>query len=119
MDTIKLSSLNKTWIFDLDGTLVCHNGYKSGEDTLLPGVKEFFLNNILDQDYVLIITARENKFKGIAEKCLSENQIYYNKIIYDMPNGERILINDIKPSGLKTAYSCNVKRNVGFFDLTF
>ena len=35
-----LSTLPKTWIFDLDGTILKHNGYKiDGEDTLLPGVK--------------------------------------------------------------------------------
>ena len=45
--------------------------------------------------------------------CFLENQIRYNKIIYDMPNGERILMNDIKPSGLKTAYSYNLDRDIG------
>ncbi len=113
MDTSIFSRLNKTWIFDLDGTLVIHNGYKCGEDTLLPGIKDFFRNNITDTDYVLITTARHSEFKGIAEKCFLENQIRYNKIIYDMPNGERILINDIKPSGLKTAYSYNLDRDIG------
>ena len=113
MDTSIFSRLNKTWIFDLDGTLVIHNGYKCGEDTLLPGIKDFFHNNITDTDYVLIITARHSEFKGIAEKCFLENQIRYNKIIYDMPNGERILMNDIKPSGLKTAYSYNLDRDIG------
>jgi hypothetical protein len=113
MDTSIFSRLNKTWIFDLDGTLVIHNGYKCGEDTLLPGIKDFFHNNITDTDYVLITTARHSEFKGIAEKCFLENQIRYNKIIYDMPNGERILMNDIKPSGLKTAYSYNLDRDIG------
>ena len=113
MDTSIFSRLNKTWIFDLDGTLVIHNGYKCGEDTLLPGIKDFFHNNVTDTDYVLITTARHSEFKGIAEKCFLENQIRYNKIIYDMPNGERILMNDIKPSGLKTAYSYNLDRDIG------
>ena len=30
-----------------------------------------------------------------------------------MPTGERILINDIKPSGLRTALAINVKRDEG------
>ena len=34
-NTLKLSTLNKTWIFDFDGTLVVHNGYKTGEDRFL------------------------------------------------------------------------------------
>lgn len=41
-ETIVLSPLPKTWILDLDGTLVKHNGYKlDGHDTLLPGAREF------------------------------------------------------------------------------
>lgn len=41
-EVITLSPLGKTWILDLDGTLVKHNGYKlDGHDTLLPGAKDF------------------------------------------------------------------------------
>ncbi len=67
---LPLKDLPKGWILDLDGTLVVHNGYKTGEDTILPGVKDFFEKNIKDDDYVLIISARYSEFKGIAEKCL-------------------------------------------------
>ena len=110
-----LKDLVKTWIFDLDGTLVVHNGYKEGVDTLLPGVKEFYEKNVTRDDYILIVTARFSKFKGIAEKCLLDNGIYYDRIIYDTPRGERILINDRKPwdGGLDTAFSYNIDRNEG------
>ena len=37
---LTLSTLPKTWLFDIDGTLVKHNGYKEGGDVLLPGVRE-------------------------------------------------------------------------------
>ena len=41
-DRILVSTLRKTWILDLDGTVVRHNGYKlDGEDTFLPGAKDF------------------------------------------------------------------------------
>jgi FMN phosphatase YigB (HAD superfamily) len=113
MDTSNFSTLNKTWIFDLDGTLVTHNGYKAGQDTLLSGVKEFFETHINDSDYVLILTARDSKFKGIAEKCFLDNSIIFDRIIYDLPVGERILFNDKKDSGLITAYSINLERNKG------
>ena len=37
-----LSTLPKTWFFDLDGTIVKHNGYKTdGQDTLLFGAAEY------------------------------------------------------------------------------
>lgn len=53
-EAITLSPLPKTWILDLDGTLVKHNGYKiDGYDTLLPDAEEF-LQNIRPEDMVLI-----------------------------------------------------------------
>ena len=44
--SFRLDDIEKTWIFDLDGTLVVHNGYKNGVDELLPGVKKFYEKNI-------------------------------------------------------------------------
>ena len=36
-----LSTLPKTWILDLDGTILKHNGYRTdGRDTVLPGAGE-------------------------------------------------------------------------------
>lgn len=59
MNKFILSSLNHTWILDLDGTVVKHNGYKiDGEDTLLPGVREFF-DNLDVNDMVIFVTSRE------------------------------------------------------------
>lgn len=117
MDTSNYSDLSKTWIFDLDGTLVLHNGYKNGIDTLLPGVKEFFETVIKDGDYVLILTARKSEYKDITEKFLFDNSIFYDKIIYDLPVGERLLFNDKKESGLITSYCFNLKRDEGLCQL--
>ncbi len=114
--TLKLSTLNKTWILDFDGTLVEHNGYKTGDDRFLPGAKEF-LQSIPENDFVLIMTAREKEAKVKTEKFLKENNIRYNLILFEMPMGERILLNDDKPSGLKCAYALNPKRNEGLKNL--
>jgi hypothetical protein len=112
MDGSNYSDLNKTWIFDLDGTLVEHNGYKIGGDILLPGVKELF-SKIPNDDIIIIITARSSKFKEETVRFLIQNKLRYNHIIFNLPTGERFLINDIKPNGLKTAYAFNIERNVG------
>ena len=112
-NTLKLSTLNKTWIFDFDGTLVVHNGYKTGEDRFLDGAKEF-LQSIPEDDFVIIMTARETAAKDKTEKFLKENNIRYDRILFEMPMGERILINDNKPSGLKCAYALCPNRNEGF-----
>ncbi|RRJ62284.1 hypothetical protein EHV15_04470 [Paenibacillus oralis] len=110
-ETVYLSPLGKTWIFDLDGTLVKHNGYKmDGKDSLLPGVAQFF-KQISDNDFVLIITARAAEWKDNTVAFLIENGIRFNHIIFDAPHGERILINDRKNSGLSTAYAINTKRD--------
>lgn len=106
------SDLNKTWIFDLDGTLLKHNGYKNGGEELLPGVKEFF-SKISKDDRIVILTARDTKYQQITEKFLKDNGIRFDHIIYDLPIGERILFNDKKPSGLKTAYAYNLDRDSG------
>ena len=108
---LEMSSLPKTWILDLDGTLVKHNGYKiDGKDSLLPGANEL-LSQIRDEDYVIIVTSRKIEYKEITEQFLQDNNIRYDHIIYEAPYGERILINDNKPSGLKMAYAIDLDRD--------
>lgn len=108
---VTLSLLAHTWFVDLDGTLVKHNGYLSdGYDTLLNGAKEF-INSIPDGDMIVITTSRTNEFSEQTKRFLAENGIRYNHIIFDVPLGERIVINDCKPSGLPTALALNVVRD--------
>ena len=103
---IRVSNLGKTWIFDLDGTIVKHNGYKiDGVDTLLDGAKNFFEKNISDDDLIIFVTSRKIEYKDITEKILIDNDIRFDHIIYEAPFGERIVVNDSKPSGLVTAIS--------------
>lgn len=108
---LTLSSLPHTWILDVDGTIVKHNGYKiDGYDTLLPGVKEFF-DSLPSQDRVILLTARKAEYLPALKDFLTKNQIRYDHIITDVPMGERILVNDNKPSGLKCAYAVNKERD--------
>ena len=106
-----LSTLPHTWILDIDGTLVKHNGYLTDEgDTLLDGVAEF-LAGIPEKDMIILVTARPSEFRGKTEKFLLENNIRYDYIIFDAPVGERIVINDSKPDGLVTAYAVERTRD--------
>lgn len=113
---LRLSKLDHTWVLDFDGTLVVHNGYKTGEDEFLPGAKEF-LQSIPKDDFVLILTAREKEAREKTEKFLAKHNIRYNEILFGMPMGERILINDNKPSGLQCAYALTPNRNQGLENL--
>lgn len=115
-EQLKISPLGHTWVLDFDGTLVEHNGYKTGEDKFLPGAKEF-LQSIPKDDFVLILTAREKEAREKTEKFLKKNGIRYNEILFEMPMGERILINDNKPSGLRCAYAITPNRNQGLENL--
>lgn len=117
-NTITLSSIGKTWILDLDGTVVLHNGYLiNGEDTFLSGAKKF-LKSIPEEDMIIFVTSRQDKFAAITECFLKNNGIRYHAIIYNAPFGERILLNDKKPSGLKTAIAVNTDRDK-FCDISF
>lgn len=110
-EVIKVSPLGKTWILDLDGTVVKHNGYKlDGCDTLLPGAKEF-LSNIGPDDMVVFLTSRGEDVIDATVDFLRANQIRYNHIIWNAPYGERIIVNDRKPSGLETAVAVNLWRD--------
>lgn len=106
-----LSTLPKTWILDLDGTIVKHNGYKfDGQDTLLSGAKEY-LAEIPIGDKIVILTSRAEEYKEMTLSFLDENDIRYDEILFNMPMGERILVNDRKPSGLDMAVAINLERN--------
>lgn len=108
---IEFSPLTKTWILDVDGTIVKHNGYLiDGYDTLLDGVKEFF-DTIPSEDKIILLTARKDKYLESLKIFLQENNLRYDYLLTDMPMGERILVNDRKPSGLDMAFAFNKSRD--------
>lgn len=107
---IVLSPLGHTWIFDLDGTLVRHNGYKESGEELLPGAKEL-INSIPREDMILILTARKEEFRAQTVDFLAKHGIKYDHIIFEAPYGERIVVNDKKPSGLNMSVAVNLERD--------
>ena len=118
---LRLSPLGHTWILDFDGTLVRHNGYKDGvtnTDQWLPGALEF-LHSIPADDYVLILTAREDEpdVRNRTIEFIRAANVRFNDIKFGMPMGERILINDNKPSGLVCSHAITPNRNQGLNEL--
>lgn len=110
-DPLILSTLPKTWLFDLDGTLLKHNGYKiDGVDTVLPGVREY-INAIPAEDTIIILTARTDAYKQMTIDFLAEQGIRYDEILFNISMGERILVNDRKPSGLDMSVAINLNRD--------
>jgi len=107
------TNLGHTWFIDLDGTILKHNGHINGDDILLPGVKDLW-NTIPKEDYIIIVTGREERYRESSLRILENNSLRYNYAIFGLPLGERIVLNDSKPAGLKTAIAWNVERNKGF-----
>lgn len=108
---LALSNLPKTWLIDIDGTIVKHNGYKTGGDELLEGVEDFFAK-LDERDVVIFLTARSEDMRKKTEEFLRDHKIRYNEIIFGLPMGERILINDNKPSGLVMGHVFNKRRDM-------
>ena len=112
---LNISSLRHTWFIDLDGTLFIHNKYKEIKKDVLcnPNVVKFF-TNIPEKDYIVFTTSRSKNYSKLCEdsvkKLLQLKQEY--TIIYDLPHGERFLINDKKPSGLNTAVAISTERDL-------
>jgi hypothetical protein len=108
-----LSELAHTWFIDLDGTVIRHNSHLTEQDELLPGVKEFW-NKIPLEDCIVITTGRSNEYKSSTLAFLNLHNLRYDHALFELPLGERIVVNDIKPLGLKTAIAWNVERDKGF-----
>lgn len=110
---IKVSCLPHTWLIDIDGTILKHNAHLSGEDEILAAVKDFW-KEIPESDVIILLSARDLRYKESTENFLVNNGLRFNHSIFGLPAGERILINDKKPSGMVTAIAVNVDRDVGF-----
>lgn len=111
---LELSSLPKTWILDVDGTMVMHNSHFDSQDVKpLNGITEL-LSKISTNDLIVIISARQGEdLIHITNYILSVCPNIRISVIDSAPFGERIIFNDLKPSGLKTAFSVNVERDRG------
>ena len=112
MDELILSSLKKTWFIDLDGTILIHNDNVNEKDDQII-LKSIEFLKLIENDYIIFTTSRKKIHKKKTEQFLKENNIKYNIVIYNLPFGERILINDNKLSGLTTAYALSLNRNDG------
>jgi hypothetical protein len=111
-----ISSLAHTWLIDIDGTVLRHNGHLNFNDEPLPGVVEFW-KQIPQQDYIVLLSARPMDCMGVTLALLESHGIRYDRALFGVPTGERILINDCKPSGLATAIAVNISRDEGLLGM--
>lgn len=124
-----MESKEKFTIFcDIDGTLVYHHGsirdIETNEPVILEGTKSKMDEWWKLGYYVVLTTARPESLREMTEKDLAGFDLHYDKLIMDLPNYRRVLINDTKPYMLKpgninpnTAIGIMVKRDKGIKDL--
>lgn len=116
MTELTLSCLPKTWVIDIDGVILRHNGYKTSGETLLPGVQKFW-KQISEEDFVILLTARPKEMREATLELITHYGLRYNVAVFNVPTGERICINDKKPSGLLTSYAMNLVRDEGLSEI--
>lgn len=107
-----LSPLPHLWLIDVDGTILLHNGHLTGNEVLLPGVLAFW-QKIPDGDAIILLSARPDSYREQTLSWISSRGLRFDHALFDMPVGERVLINDRKASGLQTALAVNLLRNAG------
>jgi hypothetical protein len=112
MNSLILSRLSHTWLIDVDGTILRHNGHLLSGDELLPGVKAFW-ESIPCGDVVVLLSARTEEERASTLDFMQKHQLRVDYAIFGLPKGERVLINDAKPKGMKTAMALNVPRDQG------
>lgn len=111
--------MSKTIFIDLDGTLVFHNySPTSTEDTFLPGAIEFLINAKKRNDYCILTTNRSEENSQFVIDFLKNNYNFiFNREIYDLPVGIRIIVNDNKNDEIR-AIAIPVTRNVGLKEIS-
>ncbi len=108
----------KTIFCDIDGTIVKHklpsrNAIPTNELELLPGTIEKFSEWDSKGYIIILVTGRKESLRKNTEKQLAEVGIIYDQLIMGIGGGSRVLINDEKPDGRKTASAYNIPRNSG------
>lgn len=113
--------MNSKIIFlDVDGCLLKHHGGSSSslmnhknKTEILPGVREKLDEWEVAGYQIIITTGRKESLREFTEKQLLVCGVAYDQLIMGLGRGERIVINDRKPSGEDTARAVCINRNDG------
>lgn len=117
-----LSLKPKTFFIDIDGVII-EQGTR-WDDGNMPGEYDCFevagsaetVNRWkADGNRIVLTTARAEPLRARTECQLEQIGVHYDLLIMGLPNGQRILINDRKPTEkeIPTAIAINVDRDVG------
>ena len=112
-----MNNKQKTIFLDIDGTLFQHKGtldlMMTEEPIVLDGVVEQLVKWRREGHYIVLTTARAEGTRSVTESQLLNNGVFFDQLIMGLTNGCRILINDVKPDGMKTASAYSIARDGG------
>lgn len=119
MTNLQFDNLPKTIICDIDGCIFMHQGSLPNmilnPAELCPNVKEQFDDWDKKAYKIILLTGRKESMRDVTEKQLRSFGLFWDHLIMGATRGERILVNDIKPScESNTATAINLIRNKGF-----
>lgn len=108
----------KTVFCDIDGCIFKHHGdiieILTSPCELLPGVREVFKQWGCKGYTVILTTGRPESLRDITIKQIRNHGLYYHRLIMNLPRGQRVVINDVKPGrDMDTAACINITRNRG------
>lgn len=111
--TLNIKDDDREVIFiDLDGTLVIHNYDPEHIDEKLIKKTVEFLDEHKDA-YIVLTTSRSLENVQKAIEYLYNEGIHFDDMIYDLPTGKRILVNDHKKGSEDKAFAINLERDRG------
>jgi hypothetical protein len=107
--------LNKETIFvDLDGTLILFNlEPERVTDRIIMSTMSYLIQKKAEGHWIVCTTARNKEHADLAIKNASIPLDFFDKIIYDLPMGKRILINDSKEGSSPSAEVIVLVRDKG------
>lgn len=108
----------KTIFLDIDGTIIEHCGNLSNivnsyPGKILPGVIEKFNEWAVNGYTIVLTTARSESMRDFTKRQLEYHAIFYDHLVMGIGHGERVIINDNKPTMSETAFGITVDRNMG------
>ena len=108
----------KTIFCDIDGCIFKHHGdllsMIKNEYEILPGVRNAFIKWGKGGYTVVLTTGRPESLRKFTINQIYHAGLFYHHLIMDLPRGQRVVINDVKPErGNDTAACINIKRNEG------
>lgn len=113
-----------TLFIDIDGTLIEQQpvqSYDPHANALLPGSVETLTRWKNDGHHIVLVTARNEKYRNDMGMLLRNLGLLYDQLIMGVGSGPRILINDSKPYNpfMMMARGIQVRRNEGLLHVDY